>query len=305
MELSMQIAFQIAEETEAKRIADDTLKALIATTNKVFSTKSQRKAVVNNLKKLAELDLLSTQSAIETISLEFANEAAEVTYSGTKVFKKDIMSQQSIAGTIPDMIGAAHQNDLNLIINETSRLLAEGHDNPAVMNALIGTESADFRDGTLGQVATRQETLTRTATKISEQVGMEKARQKDPDIIGYFWISVLDSNTTLICFDLAGNEYYYDRSGEKPLPPQHYNCRSTTGYISKTEGFEQQPQSFDEWAKANPEDAEAAMGKERYKLYTDGRLKIQRFTDLKAQPLTLDQLKARNKRAFEKAGLDD
>jgi SPP1 gp7 family putative phage head morphogenesis protein len=234
-----------------------------------------------------------------------SNEAATLTFPGVKVSKKELFAKQSIAGTIPEMIEAAHGNDLRLIINETSRLLADGHDNPAVQKALIGTKAAKYQDGTIGHVATRQETIARTAAKISEQVGMEKARTKDPDILGYFWISVLDSHTSLMCQGLSGREFYYDRSGEKPLPPQHYNCRSSTGFISKTTGFEQQPKSFDEWAKKNPEDAIAAMGVERYRLYTDGGLKIQRFTDLKAQPLTLEELKARNKRAFEKAGLDD
>ena len=304
MELSSQIAFQIAEETEAKNIADDLLGTLIGTVNKVFNTYSQRRSIISNLEKLAELDLLSSQSAIETMSLEFSQEAANATFEGVKVYKKDVMTQQGIAGTIPDMMKSANGNNLNLMVNETSRLLAENYDHTAIQQALIGTKAADHRDGILGQIASREETLARTAAKISEQVGMEKARQKDPDIIGYFWISVLDSATSLICQSLSGREFYYAKSGEKPLPAQHYNCRSSTGYISKTTGFEQQPKSFDKWAESNPKDAETAMGLERYKLYTDGNLKIQRFTDLKAQPLTLEQLKARNKKAFEKAGLD-
>ena len=48
-----------------------------------------------------------------------------------------------------------------------------------------------------------------------------------------------------------------------------------------------------------------ALGETRYKLYKDGKLKIQRFTDLNGDELTLEELKRRSGYAWKRAGLDD
>jgi SPP1 gp7 family putative phage head morphogenesis protein len=41
----------------------------------------------------------------------------------------------------------------------------------------------------------------------------------------YRYVATLDSRTSSICAALDGREFEY---GKGPMPPQHFNCRSTT-----------------------------------------------------------------------------
>jgi len=59
-----------------------------------------------------------------------------------------------------------------------------------------------------------------------------------------------------------------------------------------------------DWIKNNPDEARESMGATRYQLYTDGKMKIDRYTDAKFEPLTLKDLKRQNEIAFKKAGID-
>jgi SPP1 gp7 family putative phage head morphogenesis protein len=57
----------------------------------------------------------------------------------------------------------------------------------------------------------------------------------------YEYVATLDSKTSNVCMRLDGRKFEYDKG---PMPPQHFNCRSTTVPIvdyeglSKREGFE-------------------------------------------------------------------
>lgn len=58
----------------------------------------------------------------------------------------------------------------------------------------------------------------------------------------YIWISIIDSATTNICRSRNNKKYKY---GEGPLPPAHYNCRSSTA--PDNGGSVLNAESFYEW----------------------------------------------------------
>jgi SPP1 gp7 family putative phage head morphogenesis protein len=90
----------------------------------------------------------------------------------------------------------------------------------------------------------------------------------------YEYVATLDSNTTALCGSLDGKTFRY---GEGPIPPQHFNCRSTTVPIIDDEDLRKQypdtrpsakgrvPQneSYPNWLKKNPDMQTEALGNKK------------------------------------------
>ena len=109
--------------------------------------------------------------------------------------------------------------------------------------------------------------------------------------------------------------------GEGRRPPFHINCRSTLILVLdekyRGKGNSNQRASKDglvanesyyEWLKTQPKSfQDDALGKKRAALFRDGGLSADDFARLNLnknfEPLTLDEMRAKNPTAFEKAGL--
>jgi len=109
--------------------------------------------------------------------------------------------------------------------------------------------------------------------------------------------------------------------GEGRRPPFHINCRSTfilvldpkyrgKGNTDKRASYEgvTDNKSYYEWLKTQPKTfQDDALGKTRAALFRDGGLSADDFAKLNLnknfEPLTLDEMRAKNPTAFEKAGL--
>jgi hypothetical protein len=106
-----------------------------------------------------------------------------------------------------------------------------------------------------------------------------------------------------------------------PRPPQHPACRSTTVEVLKDEAgpvtgknrdgsirLKNPPEyeSYNDWLKTQPKEfVEDVLGKQKAKLYLDGKLTLDKFTDSKGMELTLDQLRVKENAAFKAAGLTE
>lgn len=148
-------------------------------------------------------------------------------------------------------------------------------------------------------------------------------------LMGYRWMSILDSRTSQLCRSLDGQVY---RFGEGPLPPAHPNCRSTiiaempgrwlkrgpTGRFVKRDarpangagGAQEVPgsMSYYEWLKTQPpEFQDDALGVTRGALFRKGGLSAEAFGKLNIgrnfQPLTLEEMRRLKPNAFKRAGL--
>jgi len=82
-------------------------------------------------------------------------------------------------------------------------------------------------------------TLVRTSINQVANAASMKAYEANQDITKkYRYTATLDSRTSPICRALDGTEHVY---GKGPIPPQHFNCRSTTVPIIDYEGLEFDP----------------------------------------------------------------
>lgn len=81
--------------------------------------------------------------------------------------------------------------------------------------------------GQLTNMANSQvQALVRTSINQVANAASQQFYEANQDITEkYKYVATLDSRTSAICRSLDGKEFEY---GKGPLPPQHFNCRSTT-----------------------------------------------------------------------------
>ena len=165
--------------------------------------------------------------------------------------------------------------------------------------------------------------LSRTLINTASSVARFEHMFGNLDIFdGYEWVATLDSRTSLVCMGRDGRIFPFKQSS--PIPPAHWGCRSTIvpsvkdeyNLIGEVKG--ERPAKGSEgrqivsglstyggWLrKQSAEFQNKVLGTERAKLFRNGKLSIDRFTNDKGQILTLKQLKKENPIAFERANLD-
>lgn len=291
-----------ALQTEAKMIEKITKEELIKVLSPVFGLFSTERGLHNNLIKLAEEELLTISSLIEAVSLEFAEMNAE----GFKKSEVNKMVKEAVglSGTIKENNKATLNKSLQAISNEFRRLSSMGVANNDIQKAILGTKAQGYNDGIVGRIAQSEKLATDIATRLAKATAEDRSRIRDRNIIGYIWHTTFE-NSCPTCMALSAKKFYYAKSGSKPLPPLHPNCRCYTTPIFK-DGSHQDVETFKEWS-AKPENQDElleSVGPTRYDLIKKGKLKIERFSSVDYEPLNLEELKKRSGIAFKKAGLD-
>ena len=78
-------------------------------------------------------------------------------------------------------------------------------------------------------------TLVRTSVNQVSNAASDQVYKANQDVTQkYRYVATLDSRTSAICRALDGREFEY---GKGPMPPQHFNCRSTTVAVVDYEGL--------------------------------------------------------------------
>lgn len=153
---------------------------------------------------------------------------------------------------------------------------------------------------------------------VANATRLETFKANDDVVKGVRQLSTLDSHTTEICIAYAGKEWDLEgnpiRGTKLPFnggPPRHWNCRSVLTPITKT--FRELGIDIDEplrgvrasaegptrmtmkqWIDSRTvEQLDEQLGKGRARLYRNGTITLNQLLDLKGNPLTLTQLKAR------------
>ena len=115
--------------------------------------------------------------------------------------------------------------------------LLTGEPTPAIAKRLIGNLQFGERARNVRQliaaggqstsVANNQVvTLVRTSINQVANTASQQVYEANQDITKkYRYVATLDTRTSAICRALDGREFEY---GKGPMPPQHFNCRSTT-----------------------------------------------------------------------------
>lgn len=196
----------------------------------------------------------------------------------------------------------------------------QGETNQAIINRIRGTKALQYSDGLLAISKRNAEAVVRTGIQHVASVARMETWKANSDVVtGYRWVSTLDGRTSNTCKSLDGRSF---KMGKGPLPPIHIRCRSTTAAEldarysfldedatrASKDGYVDAGESYYSWLQKQPASfQDIALGKERATLFRKGGLSAERFAELQLdrnfKPLTLDQLRALEPAAFERAGI--
>jgi SPP1 gp7 family putative phage head morphogenesis protein len=199
--------------------------------------------------------------------------------------------------------------------------MVQGETTPQIVRRIMGTKALGYKDGVMEISRRGAEAMVRTAVAHTASAARDELYQENADLIAQEqWVATLDTRTCPICGGLDGKKFDL---GQGERPPIHISCRCVRIAITKSWkelGFNidelppgtrasmngQVPASmtYNEWLKKQHADVQDdALGPTRGKLFRDGGLDVQSFTNRANDELTLDELRAKDADAFKKAGL--
>jgi SPP1 gp7 family putative phage head morphogenesis protein len=299
------ITYEQVAKTERDLFSESLLKKLRIAISRVFAEAAgyplQADLIAAVKKVLCEAD-----KEIYTLAIELAL-ANSKDVLGVGVVKETVSKAVGEYGTIKQMTSTTTTKMLDNLAKEYQHLKRQRVPVDEIRQNINGTSEQNYTDGLIKKFERSKTTTLNSADKMAQISTNSVEFQKDPDIIGYMWDAKLDSRTCTSCMALDNKKFYFNRSGRKYYPQLHLNCRCTTIPIYPS-GDPRNPddnQSFNEWADdpKNQEALKKALGPTRYKLFKDGKLRIERFNSVRYEPLTLEQLKKDANIAFSKAGL--
>jgi len=209
----------------------------------------------------------------------------------------------------------------------------EGQTTAQIMQRVRGTRAKGYSDGIIEIDRRNLESVIRTAVSHTAATTRETFNQANADLIKALqWDSTLDSRTTHIC-QIRDQKQYTNTVPHKPIGHKlpwlggpgkaHWGCRSCETPVTKSFkelgiDIEEVPASqrasmdgevpaettYGTWIKAqSAARQDEILGPTRGKLLRQGGLSLDRFANDKGQWLTLDQLRERDAKAFQKAGI--
>lgn len=198
-------------------------------------------------------------------------------------------------------------------------LQGEGVDD--IVRRVRGTSALNYRDGVLSVNRRQAANLVRTAVNSVMSASREAFYDENSDLVDQVqWVATLDTATCEECAAYDGETFDIN---DGPRPPAHGSCRCATVPVVKSwrdlgidademdpgtrasmDGQVADTVSFSDWLdNQSAAIQDESLGPTRGKLFRDGGLTIDRFTDTRGNILTLDELRQRDADAFERAGL--
>jgi len=155
-------------------------------------------------------------------------------------------------------------------------------------NGTVG-QSRRRTDAAIKKAARNLEVLIRT-TATDVRARTKEEVYKRAGLERYLWNSVLDNRTTPICRSLDGKIF---RVGKGPLPPQHFNCRSSTLALVPG-GGKVDVINYEAWLRSqSAAEQDEILGQTKGRLFREEKLNLDIFVNRIGNPLTLDELAGR------------
>lgn len=158
-------------------------------------------------------------------------------------------------------------------------VLRQAHANKVTTDELIQLFVGKPTPGTLAGIGKQNiiDKLGRHLEGVTDAITQHINQQATAAVVSnigksYRWISIIDSVTTAVCRERNGMIYVF---GEGPLPPAHYNCRSTIEILIDGVAQSKAP-TFKEWLKTQPDDVKSEFGRHYDK--TTGKFMPERLT---------------------------
>lgn len=187
--------------------------------------------------------------------------------------------------------------------------IVNGRTTDQIVRSLRGTAVQGFEDGILAISRREAANIVRTSVAhVANQARDELLLNNADIILGEQWVATLDSRTCARCAALDGKVFAV---GQAPKRPVHFGaCRCTTiAYIGDTDtkstrasqyGPVPASTTYSDWLKTQPASIQDAMlGKSRAKLWREGGLTLDRFTDDTGERYNLQELRARDREVFD------
>jgi len=223
--------------------------------------------------------------------------------------------------------------DADRIMDAVKIGMTQGQTTNDIVRRVVGSSQFDGADGVM-EIARRDATsITRTATNFIANEARQAFSQANDDIFSEeVYVATLDSRTTEECAALDGKVF---KIGEGPIPPIHWNCRSTRvpaldgkligkrpasgateadleglnqkdrrAMVEKLTGQVPAATTYQDFlAKQTVAFQEDVLGKGKAALFRKGGLSLDRFVNRNNEPYTLAQLQKLEPAAFKRAGL--
>lgn len=222
---------------------------------------------------------------------------------------------------LKDWAASLEQGRLARISDALRIGMVEGETVDQLVKRVRGTRANGYSDGILEIDRRNAAAVVRTAVNHTTTRSRELLYSDNSDLVSaVLWVSVLDSRTTPICQARDGMVF---APNEGPRPPAHWNCRSTTAPVVRSwkelgidmpeapagtrasmDGQVPAETTYQDWLKSrSAAEQDDILGPSRGLLFRKGGLSVDRFVDRAGRELTLDQLRSRDKAAFDRAGL--
>lgn len=246
-----------------------------------------------------------------------------------------IVESQPFQGKVmADWAQKLQDDDIATIMDNIKIGLVQGDTTDEISRRVFGSAALDGADGAVQKTRYGVRAITQTAINHVANETRGAFYDANSDVVPMeVFVAVLDSHTTPICAALDGTEY---PTGEGPVPPMHWNCRSTrvgvldgtalagerpanasvasdmegmsmeekAAYLDDVVGQVPALQTYEEFF-ANQTDAfqNEVLGPTRAALFRDGGLSLDRFTTRTGRLYTLEELQAAEPAAFRRAGV--
>jgi SPP1 gp7 family putative phage head morphogenesis protein len=269
--------------------------------------------LTSNMKKFATYEAGFTKKMLDqSAKVEFSKPSIAQIHAA--VFSEPVLTLEDKGIVVQDVLDQFSQKKAKQLITTIQDGVILGKPNSDILKGM------DYVIDTV--MAEGLQSLIRTVTNHVSSVSRQEVYNNNEDIIdGYEWVSTLDGRTTETCMALDGQVF---EVGKGPMPPAHWGCRSTTIPVVKKEynvmglidnqrpavgadGPEQDVSAkmdYQSWLKTQPNAfIDEVLGATKGAIFRDGGLTLDKFVDHNYQPLTLEQLKKAEPKAFDKAGL--
>jgi SPP1 gp7 family putative phage head morphogenesis protein len=214
--------------------------------------------------------------------------------------------------------------DTDAVVGAIRRGVFEGQTNAQIVKAIRGTKALSYSDGLLDLTSRHAAAVVHTAVQHASTIARMATFAANEDIVqSVRWIATLDNRTCPRCGALDQRVFPLKKGPRSPLHPF---CRCTTvpelapqfaalskGRTRTSVGAEgaaivSGSEDYYTWLGRQPARfQDAAIGPARATLLRDGGLSASRFAQLQLDkrfaPMTLEQMKALEPLAFERAGV--
>lgn len=232
----------------------------------------------------------------------------------TDLIARAVTSQPFQGRLLKEWVDGLALNRFNRLRDAIRMGIVEGQTVNDMVRSIRGTRANSFEDGVLAIDRRGAEAMVRTAVNFVGSEARDAVFEANKDIVDQWeWVSTLDSSTCLECAALDGQKFDL---GDGPEQPAHVGCRcvkvpvladefailNDIGTRASSEGQVRANLTYGEWLAKQPAAfQDEALGKTRGKLFRQGDLNIDKFTDQAGNTLTLDQLREREPTAFAEA----